>query len=77
MAKRTSDADHGKTQRADTGIEDVVSAIKDLTNEVALMRQAYESNVSRARSATAMNNLAKYGSGVKPNINSIYPKRLP
>ena len=77
MAKRTSDADHGEAQRANTGIEDVVSAIKALTNEVALMRQAYEANVNRARSATAMNNLSKYGSGVKPNINSIYPKRLP
>lgn len=77
MAKRTSNENHGETQRADQGYQDVVTAIKDLTHEISLLREAYEGEVRSRKSKAALNNISKFGSNVRPNINSIYSKKVP
>ena len=77
MAKRASNENNGETQRTDQSYQDVVSAIKDLTHEVSLLREAYEGEVRSKRSKAALNNISKYGTNVRPNINSIYPKKVP
>lgn len=76
MAKRERNENYGKAQRTDQGYKDVVIAIKNLTQEVSLLREAYESEIQSKKSKAALNNISKYGSNVRPNITSIYPKKV-
>ena len=66
MAERKSDGDHGAAQRANSDLKDVVNGIKELTNEVRKLREAFESSVKSEKAKEAKNRLTRFGSNIIP-----------
>lgn len=71
MAERASDAHNGEAQRTNKSIQDVVGAVNALTKEICLLRKSYEAHISSEKSAKAMTSISKFGSNIKPNVNSL------